>query len=137
MGYLVEKLYYQRKNELNARERVSVNYSLTNNGRKCDEGLIECLDSCNVVETITMLRCYDTSDTMTGDILKKAFLKLRATWKEFNVLDSAEFIAIYMKWNYLDGEVEDVMQKSYDLLKKNVNATCLEKIWQLLPDRLN
>ena len=97
----MEKIYYQRRNELNARERVSVNYSLANNDRKCDTALIECIDSCNAVETITMLRCYDKSELMTPEVMKKGLVKLKSIWKEFNVLDVADFISIYLKNDYL------------------------------------
>lgn len=64
-GYIVEMLYYKRKSEFNAREVVSINYSLSNNGRLCDKNIIDYIDSFNAVETITMLRCYDKSEQMT------------------------------------------------------------------------
>lgn len=60
-GYIVEMLYYKRKAEFNARELVAINYSLANNGRKCDNALIDHIDSFNAVETVTMLRSYDKS----------------------------------------------------------------------------
>jgi hypothetical protein len=54
-------LYYKRKAEFNPREIIAINYSLANNGRACDRAIIDCLDSLNAVETITMLRSYDKS----------------------------------------------------------------------------
>lgn len=57
---------------------MSVNYSLSHNGRSCDIDLIDHIDSFNCVETITMLRCYDLSDQMTDKILVKVLKKLKA-----------------------------------------------------------
>jgi hypothetical protein len=36
-AYIIEKMYYKRKNELNAREKVSINYSLAINCQKMDQ----------------------------------------------------------------------------------------------------
>jgi hypothetical protein len=48
-GYIVEKLYYKRMEELKPREKVSINYSLANNGRKVDGNLIDYLDNFNCI----------------------------------------------------------------------------------------
>lgn len=96
-GYIVEMLYYKRKTQFNPREIVSINYSLSNNGRKCDKDIIDYLDSYNTVETITMLRCYDKSQQMTKDILRKALIKLQSIQREFNALDISDIICIYLK----------------------------------------
>jgi hypothetical protein len=104
-GYIVEMLYYKRKAEFNPREVVAINYSLANNGRKCDKDIIEYIDSFNAVETITMLRCYDKSEQMTEQILKKGLVKLQAIQGELNVLDLSDIIYIYLKYEYIPAEL--------------------------------
>jgi hypothetical protein len=79
---------------------VSINYSMSHNGRPCDEALIECIESLNCVETITMLRCYDQSDKVTSELLDKIFIKLLSVRSEFNVLDLSDFMRIYLKHKY-------------------------------------
>ena len=48
-AHVVEKLYYKRRQEFNPREMVSINYSLSHNGRPCDPHLSKRLASLNCV----------------------------------------------------------------------------------------
>ncbi len=59
------------------------------------------IDHFNAVETITMIRSYDKSQLVTPQILKTTMKKIRSVVAELNVLDLADLMYIYMKYDYI------------------------------------
>ena len=124
-AYIVERLYYKRKAEFRSRELVSINYSLSHNGRPCDVNLISCLDSLNCVETITLLRCYDQSNSLTPSLLTSIFKKLLRLRDEFNVLDLSDFLHIFLKHSFKHPSFNPLIEGSYSTLRRNIDDICL------------
>ncbi len=133
----MERLYYQRKDQLNPRERVAVSYSLAHNGRTPDESLIGSLELLNCVETVTLLRSLDLGGKLTHEHLKLCLRKLKSVQREFNALDVADIIQIYLKHHYLEEPFEAMIRESYAAVKRHINDICLEKIWLHVPESLN
>lgn len=64
-------------------------------------------------------------------------MKLKSVQREFNVLDLADILCIYLKHRHTPTHFETMVQESYVVLKRHVNDVCFEKIWEYLPRSVN